>query len=411
MARLQATNTYATNTMAGWDIGLAAFSLACMTSGFWRLWPGAVMLDDAPLGALILKSGIAALGFVGIATRWEDVMKAWARNPLVLVLLALACSSTIWAIVPADALRNSIILIVVWVFGIALCLRFKARELSEICAFGALFGLMAQFGAHQGMPPVSAFDGDVAFGVIGCAWAAWCVPSRRSLWILALGVCCTLGFAAGDIALFGAGAGLIVGFGLAQVSALQAKRGGVSVMVSAWVIVALIVGVTLFALFGAAPVTTKIAAFFQALGSQAVLGQGFGTQGHSVASSLGAGLGIVGVALAGLVVFATLFQALLGGRDAGNGVDGNVAVWFACLGAIVASPADIGVFGPICILLAATSFSISLSCLSAPRPRQSLVRGGQQQRSWQNPNRPTGFVREPVQPNLSLTAMGLRPKR
>jgi hypothetical protein len=399
------------NTMAGWDIGLAAFSLACMTSGFWRLWPGAVALDDAPLGALILKSGIAALGFVGIATRWEDVVKAWARNPLVLVLLALACSSTIWAIVPADALRNSIILIVVWIFGIALCLRFKPRELSEICAFAGLFGLMAQFGAHQGMPPVSAFDGDVAFGVIGCAWAAWCVPSRRSMWILALGVCCTLGFAAGDTVVFGAGAGLIIGFGLAQVSALQARQGGVSVIVSAWVIVALIIGVTLFALFGAAPVTTKIAAFFEALGAQAVLGQGFGTQGHSVASSLGAGLGLVGVALGGLVVFATLFQALLGGRDVGKGVDGNVAVWFACLGAMVVSPADISIFGPVCILLAATSFSISLSCLSAPRPRQSLVRTAENQRFSQNRNRPTRRGGAPIQANLSLSSMGLRPRR
>ena len=95
------------NVLAGWDIGLAAFAMACMTAGFWRLWPGAVSLTDAPLGPMILKSGLAALGFVAIASRWEEAIGAIVRNPLMLVLMALACASAVWAIAPADALNKT----------------------------------------------------------------------------------------------------------------------------------------------------------------------------------------------------------------------------------------------------------------------------------------------------------------
>jgi hypothetical protein len=207
---------------------------------------------------------------------------------------------------------------------------------------------------------------------MGAAWAAWCVPMRRSLWLLILGACCALAFAAADRASLGAGGGLLLGFGIAYLNALRGRQGAVSVIVTAWFLVVLIIGVTLFALFGVDPVSAKISSFFSDLGPNAVIGQGFGVTGQSVASSLGAGLGIVGVLLAGLIAFATLFQALLGPSQKGAGVEGSIAIWFAAVGAILTNPADIGMFGPICILLAATSFSISLSCLQAPRARQSL---------------------------------------
>jgi hypothetical protein len=398
-------------TLAGWDIGLAAFALACMTAGFWRLWPGAMSLSDAPLGPTILKAGLAALGFVAIATRWEDTFKALARNPLILVLLGLACSSAIWAIIPADALRNAIMLIVIWCFGVALSLRFKAKELAEICGFAGLFGLVAQFGAHQGLPPVSAFDGDVAFAILGGAWAAWCVPARRSMWLLLIGCCSALAFAAGDLASLGAGVGVILGLGVAQVGSIRGRQGTISIIVTAWALVALIFGVTVFALFGAIPVTTKISSFFDALGPNMVLGQGFGVAGQSVSSSLGAGLGIVGVCCVGVIVFASLFQVLFGKRHVGKSLDGSIAMWFGSLGAILVSPSDVAIFGPVCILFATTSFTITLSCISLPRRRPALmeIRHTPPRSSMEAvPRLP---IRSTQASTSTLNAMGLRPKR
>lgn len=412
MQPISPTRPSSSNALAGWDIGIGAFALACMTAGFWRLWPGSLSLSDAPLGPMILKAGLAALGFVAVATRWEDTFRALSRNPLILVLLLLACTSAIWAVVPADALRNAIMLIVVWCFGVALTLRFKSRELSEICAFAGLFGLMAQFAAHQGIPPISAFDGDVAFAIMGGAWAAWCVPTRRSMWVLVTGCCCALAFAAGDVASLGAAVGLLIGLGVAQVGAIRGKNGSVSIILTAWAFVALIIGVTLFALFGADPVSAKISNFFDGLGPQMIIGQGFGLAGQSVADSLGAGLGVVGVALAGLIVFGTLFQALLGERQVGSNVDGSTAVWFASLGTILVSPADVAIFGPVCIVFAATSFSISLSCVRVPRRRSALSQAPIVQEPSQR-RRPAPVLTKP-KPELSpppLNELGLRPKR
>lgn len=361
------------NPLQGWDIGLAAFVLACMTAGFWRLWPGALSLADAPLGPMILKAGLASLGFVALATRWEDALRALARNPLMLVMLALTVSSALWAIVPADALRNAIMLIVIWVFGVGLALRFQARELAEICAFGGIFGLMAQFAAHQNMPPVTAFDGDIAFAIIATGWAALTVPARRSLWELAFGACGLLAFAAGDLASLGAVIGLVLGFGVAQLGAIRGRQGTISIIVTAWILVALIIGVTLFALFGADPVSARLSSFFSQLGSNMVIGQGFGISGQSVSSGLAAGLGVLGLALGALVAFATLFQVLLGERQDPNGVNFTIAIWFATLGAILVAPGEIALFGPVCILFAASAFSISLSNVPMPRARRTLI--------------------------------------
>jgi hypothetical protein len=392
----------------GFDIGLAAFALACMTAGFWRLWPGAVALNDAPLGTLILKAGLAALGFVAIATRWEDTMRAFARNPTPLILIALALASALWASAPAEALRNSILLLVVWGFGIALSLRFKTKELAEICAFAGLFGLAAQFAAHNGVPPMGAFDGDLAFALVMCAWAAWVVPARKMLWLFTLGVCAILAFAAGDWASCGGALGFGLGFLLAKVGALNVRKGPISIIITAWFLVALIAGVTVFALFGAQPVSAAISMFYADLGPQMVMGQGFGTSGYSVASAMGAGLGLVGIGAAGLVMFATLFQALLGNRIGNDASLSTIAVWFGSLAAIIMSTGEIGVFSPIFIVLAATSFSISLSCVPPVRTRKPLFEPKQRVAA---PMRTVGIARSnPASLDVKPGVVGLRPK-
>ncbi len=397
---------------AGWDIGVAAFALACMTAGFWRLWPGAYMLEAAPLGPLIFKAGLAALGFVAIATRWEATLRAFSTNPTSLVLLILACVSPLWAITPADALRNAILLVVIWGFGVALTLRFKPRELAEICGFAGVFGLLAQFIAHRGSPAIGAYDGDLAFAVLACAWAAWQVPARRLIWLLALGCSAALAAVTNDLAALGGAVGLIIGVGLAKAGAAARRGGAVSLIVTAWVIVACIIGVTTFALFAAQPVTARISEFLFALGNQAVLGQGFGNAGHSVLGAVGAGLGIVGACTVVLVVFATLFQALLGRSEAKSASEAFTAVWFATLGAICVSPAEVSIFGPIWILFGASTFGIALANV-APIVRRVPLMARNSQQSMA-PVVQSGVRSKPVtaprSQAQSSSRFGLRPK-
>jgi hypothetical protein len=410
------------NPMAGWDIVVAAIALAAMTTGFWRLWPDALALNDAPLGPVILKAGIAALGFVGIASRWEQSWSATLRNPFGLVLVALACASTLWSIAPSEALRHGILLLVLWGFGISLALRFKSLELAEICGFAGVVGVVMQVTAHKGVPPVDHFDGDLAFALIGSAWAALRVPARRMTWIIATGLCFAFAFAAVERATLGAILGFVFGLGLAAFGTMLAKRGTVSVLVTAWAIVAAIVALTMFAMFGAAPLTEAISRYFSDLGSSMIIGQGFGVIGQSVGAGIGAGLGILGTCLVILLVFATLFQTLFGNPTGPKALMGQAGVCFACVGAMITSPQEVTLFGPITILFAATSFAISLACVPKPRPRKALLAGKRAPlfpraiaagaaRTVKKPRRAAALTTQPIAPGGDVSTLGLRPRQ
>jgi hypothetical protein len=399
-----------TNNLGGWDIGVAAIALAAMTTGFWRLFPEGVSATEAPMAALLFKAGLAALGFVAIATRWEDSLRALVRNPLILVLLGLASASAIWAVAPAEALRSAILFVLMWVFGCALVLRFSARELAEICGFAGLFGVGAQFVAHQSLPPVEAFDGDLAFAIMGSAWAALAMPTRRGMWMCALAGLAGLAALTHDGASLGAAIGLILGLGMAQVNAIRGRQGTISVIVTAWVLVALIVGVTCFAMFGADPVSRNISIFFDGLGSHVIIGQGFALAGPSFSAAIGAGLGLLGTAVVGLVLFATLFQALLSDNRTRGEIEFAVVLWFASVGALLASPSQVAILGPVCIIWLASSFSIALARGSLPVKRsRPIVKAASGYSPKPSRNRPTSQLA--TTPTAKLTTLGLRPKQ
>lgn len=404
-----------TNPIAGWDIAIAAIALACMTTGFWRLWPNALPLNDAPLGPIILKAGIAALGFVGIASRWEDTLQATLRNPFGIVMIVLACASSIWAIAPSEALRNGILFLVIWGFGIALSLRFKPAELAEICGFAGIFGVVMQVTAHKGLPSVDHFDGDLAFALIGSVWAAMAVRARRTIWIIAAGLCFAFATASTEKAAMGAVLGFAFGIGLAAFGSALGKRGAISVLIAAWIIVISVIGLTIFLMFSAAPIGESVSRYFTNLGDAMIIGQGFGVTGQSVGASFGGGLGLLGTAVVALVVLSTFFQALFGNPVGGNRLYGQIGVFFACTGTLVVAPQEVAVFGPVAVLFAATSFKLSLACAPLARPRRALfdsrkqrqvapVRHAHQTRA----PRPAVLAKEA---QLSPTTLKLRPRQ
>jgi hypothetical protein len=411
----QTTPLPPSNAIAGWDIAVAAFALACMTAGFWRLWPNALVLNDAPFGPIILKAGIAALGFVGVASRWEDTMRATVRNPFGLVLIALACGSAIWAMVPGETVRNGILLLVIWCFGIALALRFKASEFSEICGFAGIFAVVMQVTAHEGVPPVDHFDGDLAFALVACAWAAMANPARRTVWMISAGLCFAFAFASTERATFGAILGFVFGLGLAFVGGSLAKRGTISILIAAWGIVAAIVMATAFIMFAAVPVFDSISLFFTNLGTAMIIGNGFGAAGQSVGDSLGAGLGVLGTGVALLVVLSTSFQALFGNPSGNKALMGQAGVCFACVGAMLVSPQEVAMFGPLTILFAATSFSISLACVPKRRARQALFEARKPAPKPQRLRKPRPAIAQRTRHLPSATAdfhnLGLRPRQ
>ncbi|MEN9855610.1 MAG: hypothetical protein RLZZ157_736 [Pseudomonadota bacterium] len=363
-------NANETSDLGGIDFAFATLALAFMTAGFWRLWPEASLLSDPPTSVTIVQAGLLALGFIGIAMQWETWLRAFARNPTGLVFLGLALVSAFWAAAPSDSLRLAILLVLAWCFGMALSLRFGARALAEIAAMAGVLGIFAQFGAHQGLPRLDGLDGDLAFAIVATAWAVWCAPSRRIIWALACGALAILAIILHDTtslgAIIGFASGGLVGFAMR----FTGRDGTRSVYATAWLLVFLLVAATLFFLFGADSVSGALSRFYSDLGSQNVLGDGFGSQGTSVASALGAGMGVVGLGAGLLLVFGFLLQLFLGNPNLSSGMNAQISVWSASLCAILVSPSAVSIFAPLCILFVAATFSMSLACL--PETDQGL---------------------------------------
>ncbi|MEN9874840.1 MAG: hypothetical protein RL186_1737, partial [Pseudomonadota bacterium] len=160
--------------------------------------------------------------------------------------------------------------------------------------------------------------------------------------------------------------GGLVGFAMR----FTGRDGTRSVYATAWLLVFLLVAATLFFLFGADSVSGALSRFYSDLGSQNVLGDGFGSQGTSVASALGAGMGVVGLGAGLLLVFGFLLQLFLGNPNLSSGMNAQISVWSASLCAILVSPSAVSIFAPLCILFVAATFSMSLACL--PETDQGL---------------------------------------
>ncbi|MFN7673814.1 MAG: hypothetical protein ACK5OV_00180, partial [bacterium] len=151
---------------------MLALALACFSAGFWRMWPGAAGLDEAPLGPVIRTAGVASMGLVGFAVRWEVLAPVLLRRLDGLVLVAICMASAVWALAPALALQHGILLLLVWVFGITIFARLSAADLAFTAAFAGIFALSAQLVAARGLMPLDALDGDLSLALCAALWAS-----------------------------------------------------------------------------------------------------------------------------------------------------------------------------------------------------------------------------------------------
>jgi hypothetical protein len=372
---------------ARWDIAVAALACVGLTTAFIQIWPqvwssptagaGAVG-GPAPTGALLVKAALASLGFVAIAVQWERAVRLVFQDPSFLILMCLAFVSALWAVSPAETVRDGLLFVLVWCFGLALALRFATRDLAEIFAFAGLFSvaiLIVQPGAQAGMASLSlsrevlaASAGDLAFALTAFGWAAYAVPARRNLWLTFLALGLLAAWRGGDLATLGAVCGACLGAGIMLVASAMRKGGGSSLIAVAWLVVAAIAVMTAFALFGAASAANAIDALMGILDASWAIGNGFGSGGPHLAGAIGEGLGIAGL-IAALLVATTGFVRVLW---ASRSLSATPIVWMAMLGAVVCAPHHVAVSGPCILLLVSAGFALS-TVQQSSRGRRPLV--------------------------------------
>lgn len=344
----------ALNRSIRWDIAILAVALACLSAGFWRLWPGASGLEEAPFGPTILKAGIASMGLVGFAVRWEALVPVLLRRLDGVVLLAVCLLSATWALSPAIALQHGILLLMVWVFGLTLAARLAPADLAKTTACAGALALVAQGVAAGGVMPLSALDGDLTLALAAALWAAATNPTWRWAWLVWALVLAFLALGLGDnTSLIVAAVGLttsILAFGLRWTSA---RRPWTPIDIAV-TLACSILTMTLLALFA------PLAILSDPYGATNWIGYGFGVAGASIRDGFGQGLGVLGLGLATLWAIVASMRLALDRR--GSDLDGAAifGMWCAGLAALLLAPSEVSVLGPWVAVLAGLSFGVGI---------------------------------------------------
>jgi len=350
-----------------WDLALLALALACFSAGFWRLWPGAAGLEEAPLGAVILKAGVASMGFIGFAVRWETLAPMILKRLDGLLLVAVCLASSAWALAPAIALQHGILLLFVWVFGITVAARLPIVDLAFTTAFAGMLALLAQLVAARGLMPLAALDGDLTLALCAALWASASSSKWRWAWLAWAAALVVLALILGDLAsLMAAGIGVVtagLGLGLRWISA---RRPWTPIDVAV-TLACLILTATLLALFMPLPLSSD------PFGAINWIGYGFGVSGASIGEGFGQGLGVLGLGLASIWAVVTSLRLALDQWE--SDTDGAVVfgMWCAGLAALLLAPLEISVLGPWVTLLAGLSFGAGIRPLVPAAQSQRQV--------------------------------------
>lgn len=369
-----------------WDLALLALALACFSAGFWRIWPAAASLEEAPLGPIILKAGVASMGFIGFAVRWETLASVLLKRLDGLLLVAVCLVSAAWALAPAIALQHGILLLALWVFGITVAARLPAVDLAFTTAFAGVLALLAQLLAARGLMPLDALDGDLTLALCAALWASTASAKWRWAWLAWAAALVVLALTLGDLAsLIAAGIGVItagLGLGLRWIAA---RRSWTPIDVAV-TLACSILTVTLVALF--MPLSYASDPF----GAINWIGYGFGVSGASIRDGFGKGLGVLGLALASIWAVVTSVRLALDRRESDTDGAAVFGMWCAGLAALLLAPSEISVLGSWVAILAGVSFGAGIRPLvlaQQPRAAQPLNAGALYQGAFQSAPMPT----------------------
>jgi O-antigen ligase len=141
-----------------------------------------------------------AAGLLLVALSPADTLRALARQPFLLLLMAIVVISMTWSIAPDQTARRAFAVYCTTLGGIALAVRYRWTELAELTAacFAGLavlslviclaipsIGVMSEIfpGAWRGMwAEKNAFGGNMALGFVVTVAAAALNPRRAKMW-------------------------------------------------------------------------------------------------------------------------------------------------------------------------------------------------------------------------------------
>ncbi|GBF57586.1 hypothetical protein PbB2_01254 [Candidatus Phycosocius bacilliformis] len=357
-----------------WDLGVLALALASFSAAAWRLWPGAAGMAEAPAGAVLLKAGIAALGLVGFAVRWEYFWPLARARLETLFVLAVCLASTLWAVDPALALQNGLLVVLVWIFGWVVAGQFSSRLYAHLIASAGVMMVLGHMVASQAFTNPAALpdiaEADLSFALIGGLWAAVTRGRWRWVWLawtVVVAVIC--GLSGHWVALLAPAIGGLAGLvGLAW-TWLGARIIWTPIHV-AILVAFLIVALTFGFLFG--PIELNLMSDT----GPSLLGYGLGVVGSTWTDGFWGGLGLAGGFIVAIWLMVSTFRILFGlGQEGPDGVF-VLAVWTASVVGLLSLSDSVLIAGPWIALMAGVSFGLRAESVrpTAVSPSQPIPR-------------------------------------
>jgi O-antigen ligase len=193
-------------------LDVAGFGLSVlMVVIYTQCWLMAVQGDkagitDSPLVRAMFFPAYGA-GVVLAALAPGRSLRAFARQPLLILILLIVAASALWSINPDQTLRRVVALAMTTLGGAVIAARWRWAQLAEVVgaahaltaaasliAVVALprFGVMHELfpGAWRGLwTEKNSLGINMTIGFIACVAAAVLEPRRRRLWIAAAGLC------------------------------------------------------------------------------------------------------------------------------------------------------------------------------------------------------------------------------
>jgi hypothetical protein len=302
------------NDQISLDIVFAVFVLIVLQPVFWQMISIVVPQASFIVGSVgieLLVSAILALGFVGVAVKWEAALYISQRNLLVYFLVAICFTSVFWSLNPAFTLKETLNFLLVIVFGLALALRFGEGRLSFIFAISSFIMLCGQMLLSitnlENAISLAPNSNELALCIISSSWAFIANKNLRVLFapillfslVVSLLTLNILAIVAIVSILAGA---IIIYLNRAAIGVVISLAGSISILLFAF---------TALIMFFGENSANYLNDRFSDFSKSQLLGIGFGVSQNTLIGNFIEGMGIIGLVLGLLLIFFALIIAIM----------------------------------------------------------------------------------------------------
>lgn len=288
------------------DYMFAVLSILFLSDNFWqiiiKIFPQSNLFSNAII-VETLRSAIMALGFVGIAVKWEIAIKILGRFFIFLFGIALAIMSVFWSIDPAFSLHQGLNLLLLMCFSLALALRFELVNLSILAVSIAIFSIISQFALMVLKLPQTENllfqNGEIAFLLVSSIWACFSIRKYQLIFAPIALFSAIIGVFSQDILVIGAILAMICAWAMINIFRFNHNvEIGIASVISIFMFLGALVILTL-----GNSISNALSDFYSQFDLKTILGQGFGIGENNIKSYFGAGLGLLGLCYGMLFLF------------------------------------------------------------------------------------------------------------